>query len=414
MRRKLLTSLLLLPVFCHAQNLPSLLLNRNINSTFSITAYDPQAKEWGIAVATNNIYVGNSTCYITPGIGAFSCIAETEPQYAINGFQQLAQGKTIQEAILFTKQSDMDADTRQVSGIDSSGHVFAFTGSSLKYWKGSSADLAGKYYVVMGNQLAPNVLHDMADAFEHSEGTLAERLLKSLIAGENAGGQISGKQSAALLVKGAKNEWFNQIDLRVDHSRNPFGDLQRLLNYHYGRITLNQALYAIEQRNKERGETLLKKAIIQTNGWYGIYPKIAKAWLYLGQEQKAIAVIKAAIKGEPAWKQNLSAFYCLYYDTYISKLYPVKEFTVIDWNNAISMMIDLNRLSESITLAGKITAKYPASSYTWYLEAKACLKMRNPDAAKTANNQALKLDPENADAIKLQKEINNPEKRSDI
>jgi len=219
-----------LSVYSRAQNLPSLILNRNINSTFSIIAFDPQTQEWGIAVATNNIYVGNSTCYIQPGVGAFSVIAETEPMYAYNGFEQLKENKTIEQAIQFTRLKDTLADYRQVSGIDAKGNVYAFTGSSLKYWKGKSTHLIGKHYVVMGNQLAPNVLHDMASAFEHTEGTLAVRLLKALAAGEKAGGQISGKQSAALLVKGSHNEWFNQIDLRVDHSRDPFADLQKLLN----------------------------------------------------------------------------------------------------------------------------------------------------------------------------------------
>ena len=396
-----------LSVCGRAQNLPSLILNRNINSTFSIIAFDPQAQEWGIAVATNNIYVGNSTCYIQPRVGAFSVIAETEPAYAYNGFDQLKAGKTIEQAIQYTRLKDTLADYRQVSGIDATGNVYAFTGSSLKYWKGRSAHLTAKYYVVMGNQLAPNVLHDMASAFEHTEGTLAVRLLKALTAGENAGGQISGKQSAALLVKGSHNEWFNQIDLRVDHSRNPFADLEKLLNYHYGRILINQANYAINIGNKKRGEDLLKQAVKQTGGWYGIYPKIAKTYLLLGQDQNAIKLIKAAVLAEPKWRENLSAFYCLYHDSTISSLYPVKQFTVIDWNNAISMLIDLNRLQESIALCKTVINKHPLSSYTWFLQAKAYAALKDTDKARAADMTALKIDPENADAKRLLIEINH-------
>lgn len=396
-----------LSVYSQAQNLPSLILNRNINSTFSIIAYDPQAQEWGISVATNNICVGNSTCYIQPGIGAFSVIAETEPLYAYSGFDQLKAGHTIEQAIQYTRLKDTLADYRQVSGIDATGNVYAFTGLSLKYWKGRSAHLAGKYYVVMGNQLAPNVLHDMASTFEHTEGSLAVRLLKALIAGENAGGQISGKQSAALLVKGSHNEWFNQIDLRVDHSREPFTDLQKLLNYHYGRILINQANYAINMGNKKRAEDLLKQAIRQTTGWYGIYSKIAKSYLLLGQDQNAIKLIKTAVLAEPRWKENISAFYYLYHDPSISALYPVKRFTVIDWNNAISMLIDLSHLQESITLCKKTIRQYPSSSYTWYLQAKAYVALRDTDKARAADMTALKIDPENADAKRLLTEINH-------
>jgi len=223
----------LLSHICPSQNLPSLILDRNINSTFSIVGYDKNTKEWGIAVATNNLGVGNSTIYIEAGVGAFSVIAETEPSYAVNGFAQLKAGKNTEQAIQFAKEKDETPEYRQVSGIDSKGNTFAFTGPSLKYWKGFSGHRVGKNYVVMGNQLADNVLFAMANAFESAQGTLAQRLLTSLVAGQAAGGQINGKQSAALVVKGSDNAWYNQIDLRVDHSKNPFGDLQKLVDYHY-------------------------------------------------------------------------------------------------------------------------------------------------------------------------------------
>jgi len=168
----------------YAQNLPSLLLEKNINSTFSILAYDNKAQEWGIAVATDNIYVGNSTIYIQPGIGAFSVIAETEPQYGIEGLKRLKKGESVKQAIDSVRDKDKNANYRQVSGIDAQGQVFAFTGQSLKYWQGhaAAAEILGDQYVVMGNQLAPKVLTTMSNTFKHSNGTLAERLLKSLIA----------------------------------------------------------------------------------------------------------------------------------------------------------------------------------------------------------------------------------------
>lgn len=409
MRNAFLVSLMLL--FCgfysFAQNLPSLVLNRDINSTFSIVGYDPQAKEWGIAVATNNIYVGNSTCYVQPGIGALSVIAETDPAYGLNGLEQLRQGKSVEDAINYTRAQDTLADYRQVSGIDAHGNVYAFTGSALRYWKGSSTSLAGKYYVVMGNQLAAGTLAAMATTFEHTSGPLAERLMKSLIAGEKAGGQITGKQSAALIVKGTDKEWFNQIDLRVDHSREPFADLERLLNYHYGRIMINQATNAIRMNDGARGRQLLEQAAKQTSGWYGIYPKIAKAYLLLGDRPASIRFIKAAVTAEPKWKENLSAFYCLYDDASIRSLYPESRFSVIDWNNAISMYSDLSQDEKAIALAKKILKIYPSSSYTWYLLAKAELRQGALKSSRQANASALTFDPENADAKRLQKELGN-------
>ncbi len=261
---------LIISIQAFGQNSPSLLSGRNINATFSILAYDEENQEWGIAVATNNIYVGNSTIYIEPGIGAFSVIAETNPQYAINGFEQLKEGDTIEEAILSTKQQDGEAHYRQVSGIDRHGNVFAFTGEALKYWRGKAAHQLGDKYVVMGNQLDEKVLKTMASTFENSTGTLAERLLASLVAGQVVGGQVSGKQSAALVVKGSNKEWYNQIDLRVDHSTQPFTDLKRLLNYHYGRIRLNQAIYAHNFGNEKRATKKLQEAENLLVGWNGM------------------------------------------------------------------------------------------------------------------------------------------------
>ncbi|MDJ1505367.1 DUF1028 domain-containing protein [Xanthocytophaga agilis] len=386
---------------CMSQNLPSLVTDRNINSTFSIIAYDKATQEWGIAVATNNIYVGSSTIYIEPGLGAFSVIAETKPLYAINGFKQLQHGKTIEQAIVSTASTDSLADYRQVAGIDGKGHVYAMTGSSLKYWKGKAGHLTGESFVVMGNQLADNVLTSMAETFRTSQGTLAERLLQSLIAGQKAGGQINGKQSAALVVKGEKNEWFNQIDLRVDHSVQPFEDLQKLLNYHYGRIRLNQAMFAIRMKNIARGKLLLSQAEPMIEGWNGMYGKLAKAYLLLNDEKKAISIISKAIKENPYWKENLPAFYCLRHAPEIKLLLDETTFTLADWNNAISILIDLQKSAESIDLGQKILKQYPESSYTNYLLAKAVLLNQNKSSAKSYLEKAIQLDKANADAQRL-------------
>ncbi len=229
-------TLVALSINSKGQNLPSLLTEKNINATFSIIAYDEETQEWGIAVATDNIYVGNSTVYIEPGVGAFSVIAETNPQYAIEGFEKLKEGKPIREAITEVRNKDKNANLRQVAGIDAQGNVYAFTGNSLKYWKGHSSELMSENYVVMGNQLKEGVLAAMSKSFVSAKGTLAQRLLKSLQAGQEAGGQVSGKQSAAVAVKGLNNAWYNQIDLRVDHSKTPIKDLSVLLDYIMGEL----------------------------------------------------------------------------------------------------------------------------------------------------------------------------------
>ncbi len=192
--------------------------------------------------------------YIRPGLGAFSVIAETEPAYALNGFEQLRQGRSIREAIESTREKDPEAYLLPGVGDRQPLQLLCFYRVDLEISERLLAgSMTGKGYVVMGNQLGDSVLQAMASGFERASGTLAQRLLAALVAGERAGGQVSGKQSAALAVKGTNNDFFNNIDLRVDDSGDPFSDLQRLLNYHYGRIRLNQTITAIGMGNIQRG-----------------------------------------------------------------------------------------------------------------------------------------------------------------
>ncbi|MBO9659199.1 MAG: DUF1028 domain-containing protein [Chitinophagaceae bacterium] len=380
-----------------AQNLPSLLLEKDINATFSIIAYDKQKREWGIAVATNNIYVGNSTIYIEPGIGAFSIIAETDPSYAIAGFRHLKAGKSIQESIECSKKDDKEWFNRQVAGIDSAGNVYAFTGSSLKYWQGMSDHIIGDGFVVMGNQLAKDVLQTMYNVYEGSRGTLAERLIKSLIAGQQAGGQIQGKQSAALVVKGAGNEWFNQIDLRVDNSKTPFKDLQKLLDHHYGRIRLNQAIRAIRNNDTQKGSRLLSEATVMLEGWNGIYPKIALAYLLLKEDKKAIGYIKKGLAETDAWKEFLPSFYLIRNDPSADGLISEDSFDEKDWSSAIYMLVNTNRLKEAAELSEDLLTRYP-TTLIYYLSGKVNLQLGNRQKAKEHLSKSLQLDANNEES----------------
>lgn len=391
----------------HAQNLPSLVLDKNINATFSISAYDSETKEWGIAVATNNIYVGNSTIYIEPGVGAFSVIAETEPEYGIRGLEALKKGLSIKEAITQIRLTDKESHYRQVAGIDAKGNAFAFTGESLKYWNGVASSHIGKDYVLMGNQLAPEVLSEMSKAFENAKGTLAERLLESLIAGQNAGGQISGKQSAAIVVKGLHNEWYNQIDFRVDHAKNPIADLQTLMNYHYGRIRLNQSLYAQREANRQRAEQKLYEAEAMLQGWTGMYAKIALANIKLGKEDAAIGWIKKGLDENPNWSVYLPAFYVLRDHPEMKPLLNSHSFNITDWETAMGMLSNLGRELEVIALGEKLIAKKMESSHVHFLLGRSYHYEKEKDKAILHLEKALKLDPENVEAQRVLASLND-------
>lgn len=392
---------LTLTISSYGQNLPSLLTERNINSTFSILAYDENAQEWGIAVATNNIYVGNSTIYIQPGLGAFSVIAETEPRYAIEGFEKLQEGKSIEEAILEVKNNDNGVNYRQISGIDANGNVFAFTGKSLKYWNGNATQVLGKNYVVMGNQLTDGVLQKMCETFENSKGTLAQRLLKSLVAGQGAGGQISGKQSAAVVVKGTNNEWFNQIDLRVDNSKKPVEELRTLMDYHYGRIRLNQALYAIREGNSKRAAQKLAEAESMLDGWTGMYSKIAGANVILGNEDAAVQWIKKGLSENPNWSVNLPAFYVLGNHPEMKSIIQPDSFSTKDWESALGMFSNLGRELEAIDLAEDLIAKNIESSYLNFLLGRSYFYEKEKDKSIAQLEKALQMDKDNIEAENL-------------
>nr|WP_299069924.1 DUF1028 domain-containing protein [uncultured Allomuricauda sp.] len=389
----------------YGQNLPSLLTEKNINSTFSILAYDKNSQEWGIGVATNNIYVGNSTIYIEPEIGAFSVIAETEPKYGINGLEKLKTGKSIEQAIIEVRKNDDEANYRQVSGIDAKGNVFAFTGKSLKYWNGKAGQILGENYVVMGNQLADEVLSEMSKSFENSEGTLAERLLKSLVAGQNAGGQISGKQSAAVVVKGSNNEWYNQIDLRVDNSKEPIKELQTLMDYHYGRIRLNQALFAHREGNSERAKQKLTEAESMLNGWTGMYSKIAGANIAMGNETQAINWIKKGLAENPNWSVNIPAFYFLRNNPEMKSIIQSNSFSVTDWESAMGMLSNLGQELEVIKEIKGLFKKKIESSYLNFLLGRSYFYEKEQEKAIAYLEKALKMDSENIEAENLLNKI---------
>jgi len=404
-KKILLTLLLIGTLTTYGQNLPSLLTEKNINSTFSILAYDENAKEWGIAVATDNIYVGNSTIYIEPELGAFSVIAETEPNYAVQGFEKLKKGKSIEQAITETKNTDSQSNYRQVSGIDDKGNVYAFTGKSLKFWNGKASHILGTNYAVMGNQLADEVLLTMSSTFENSQGTLAERLLKSLIAGQNAGGQISGKQSAAVVVKGTNNEWYNQIDLRVDNSKNPIQELQTLMNYHYGRIRLNQARYAQRAGNSKRAKEKLIEAESMLDGWTGMYSRIAATNASMGNSDKAVHWIKKGLAENPNWKVNLPAFYFLRDHPEMINFIKPETFTIKDWESTLGMLSNLGKELEVIKLAKGLIKKKIESSYLNFLLGRSYFYEKENDKAIEYLSKALKMDKENIEAQNLLEKI---------
>ena len=203
-------------------------------STFSIVARDPQTGEIGVAVQSKFVAVGSVVPYAKAGIGAVASQAWGNPRYGPIGLELLASGKSALEAIDLMTSADPHRNSRQLAIIATEGNASVFTGSECLKWAG------GKYganYAVQGNILTgPEVIEAMGKAFEDNNGTLAERMIASLYAGQKAGGDKRGRQSAALFIVrkgwgyGGLTDRFR--DLRVDDHPTPIKELERIYYIH--------------------------------------------------------------------------------------------------------------------------------------------------------------------------------------
>ncbi|RSD25189.1 DUF1028 domain-containing protein [Mesobacillus subterraneus] len=198
--------------------------------TFSIVGYDPQEKEWGIAVQSKFLGVGAVVPFAKAGVGAVATQSYANTAYGPQALELMAQGKSAEEVMELITKNDPDKEMRQVGLIDAEGNPATFTGTYCYDWAGG---VTGKHFAAQGNILVDeNTVKAMAETFGSTEGSLAHRLLQALNAGQLAGGDSRGQQSAALLVVKEKGGYggYNDryIDLRVDDHPEPITELIRI------------------------------------------------------------------------------------------------------------------------------------------------------------------------------------------
>ena len=193
--------------------------------TWSIIVRERQSGKFGIAVATKFFAVGALVPYIAPAIGAVATQALVNPYHGLNGLELLRAGHGAAETLDTLIADDAGRDHRQVHVMDRNGNVAAHTGKSCGSWCGHCC---GADFSIAGNLLAgPQVLDETAAAYQAAHALpLARRLIAALRAGEAAGGDKRGKQSAALLIHG-EEDW-PDLDLRVDDHPDPLAELDRL------------------------------------------------------------------------------------------------------------------------------------------------------------------------------------------
>ncbi|MBD8069468.1 DUF1028 domain-containing protein [Bacillus sp. PS06] len=198
--------------------------------TFSIVGFDPKTNELGIAVQSKFLGVGAVVPWAKAGVGAVATQSYANTSYGPNGLELMAAGKTAQETLDQLVTDDSDREFRQVGIVDANGNAATFTGSKCYDWAGG---ITGEHFAAQGNILVgEETVLAMGRTFEQTEGTLAERLLKALDAGQEAGGDSRGMQSAALLVVKDQGGYagFNDrfIDVRVDDHPDPIKELIRV------------------------------------------------------------------------------------------------------------------------------------------------------------------------------------------
>ncbi len=269
--------------------------------TFSIVAYDPVNQDWGVAVASKFFAVGSVVPWAKAGVGAVATQAFANTSFGPRGLLILEQGADAETALKVLVASDTGRAQRQAGIVDAKGNAATYTGEKCNAWAGG---VEGVNFVCQGNILAgEKVVKAMAKAFEAGKGELAERLLATLEAGDAAGGDSRGRQSAAILVVrpgGGYGGWDDRyLDIRVDDDPQPIKGLRRMMEPGLTMAALNRASGLRMQGKLDQAVSLMEKAVER-------YPKSGECWYdyacYLslsGNKVEALAALKKALTLTP-------------------------------------------------------------------------------------------------------------------
>ena len=211
-------------------------------ATYSIVARDPATGEMGVAVQSHWFSVGSIVTWAEAGVGAVATQSFVEPSYGPLGLQLMRAGRSAPDALRALVSTDADEAVRQVAMVDAQGRVAAHTGSRAIFAAGHHV---GEAFSTQANMMEnPTVWDAMARAFEGAQGDLAERLLAALEAAEGEGGDIRGKQSAAIIVVAGTSTgkpWVDRkFDLRIEDHPTPVPELRRLVRLQRAYNALNE------------------------------------------------------------------------------------------------------------------------------------------------------------------------------
>jgi uncharacterized Ntn-hydrolase superfamily protein len=276
-------------------------------ATYSIVAYDPANGQMGVAVQSHWFSVGSVVTWAEAGIGAVATQSFVEPAYGPLGLQLLRAGKTAQEALTALLSVDQHEGVRQVAMVDAQGNVAVHTGKKCIAEAGHHQ---GKNYSCQANMMEKNTVWDaMAKAFESTSGELADRLLAALEAAEKEGGDIRGRQSAAILVvngKASGTPWKNRVyDLRIEDHPQPLQELKRL-------ITVAKAYNHMNKGDDHLTENNVKAALTEYSTAMSIYPGNPEMVFWpavtmasSGQVEASLPLFKKVFAQDKRWAELL-------------------------------------------------------------------------------------------------------------
>jgi len=278
--------------------------------TFSIVAYDPVNGDWGVTVASRYFSVGAVVPWAEAGVGVIATQANVNVGYGPRGLELLRQGLPAKEVIakLLAEDQFPPTDGRQIAIIDRHGNIAAYTGPNAPKWAG---DRQGKTWSAQGNILVgPEVPEAMGRAFEAAPGELAEKLFAALKAGDDAGGDSRGKQSASMLVvrKGGGRNINNDryIYINVDDNPQPITELRRLLDLNLG-LLYQEKTGRLRSQNKPK-EARDAAALVTR------YMPTANAFVMLGvmdygigDKPAALADLRKALRLDPGVRQRIAS-----------------------------------------------------------------------------------------------------------
>jgi uncharacterized Ntn-hydrolase superfamily protein len=271
-------------------------------ATFSVVGYDPETGDLGVAVQSKFFAVGSVVPYAKAGVGAIASQAYGNTTFGPKGLAMLEQGMAVEAVMDSLLAHDPDAAQRQVGIVDANGNAFAYTGDECMDWAGQ---ITGPNFSVQGNILVSEAtVQAMARAFNETRGMLGERLMSAIEAGQAAGGDSRGMQSAAILVVrkdggyGGYNDRY--CDLRVDDSKEPIVELRRIFN-----IWKGEALILEGYRYAEAGKW--DRAFEAGRGAVAMHPEQGEPHYHLacyfskaGMRDEALEELKVAVSRDPS------------------------------------------------------------------------------------------------------------------